>query len=61
MWGLRRQIVDLETENKRLTEALKFLWNLRDRNEPALVAINYTARGKVRDILGRKLKDKLGF
>ena len=48
----------LSERERKLVQALRYLWNLRDRYAGAMfVRISYTERRKVRGILGRELSD----
>jgi hypothetical protein len=52
---------DVEDENRLLKEAMRYLMDLRKRDEPTQVEINYTIRRKVRGMLGRKLASRVGL
>jgi hypothetical protein len=51
----------ISSDKERLVEALLFLWDLRKRDDPGLVAINYTDRRTVRRMLGRELCEEIGL
>jgi hypothetical protein len=51
----------ISSDKERLVEALLFLWDLRKRDDPGLVVINYTDRRTVRRMLGRELCEEIGL
>lgn len=49
------------SRERRLRKAMRYLMDLKKHGDNSvLLLINYTHRGKVRDILGRTLSTKVG-